>query len=173
MDGYLLDTNVLIHPLKPQPQESGTVQQWLAKLSPEMPILVSVAALAELYVGPPRLKGADDVQARREIETSISHSAFKICEITKHTAAVYGDLKARMMRQYNRPKGKGKWPEKWPLPDKGSQLGIDEFDLLIVAHALEYRLVLVTNDDMKRIRDGLGEVAAELQIVDWTKEPPV
>lgn len=85
---------------------------------------------------------------------------------------MYGNLKAQLMLKYNRkgvPRG-SKWPETWPLPHKGSVLGVDEFDLLMVAHALEHRLVLVTNDEMRRIRDGLGGAADDLQVEDWTQE---
>ena len=73
------------------------------------------------------------------------------------------------MRKYNRARKSPKWPEEWPVPDTGKALEIDEFDLLTVAHALEYRLILVTGDDLRRIRDGLGEAAEELQLEDWTR----
>jgi predicted nucleic acid-binding protein len=80
------------------------------------------------------------------------------------------------MLKYNRGgrRKAAKWPENWSLPDTGFSLGVDEFDLLMVAHALEHRLVLVADDEMSRIRDGLGEAAAELQVEDWTLEssPP-
>ena len=99
----------------------------------------------------------------------MARNDFKIRALTKHSAAVYGDLKARLMLKYNRQdrRSGAKRPEEWPLPDKAGKLGIDEFDLLMVTHALEYRLVLATDEEMTRIRDGLGEAAPDLRLEDW------
>lgn len=172
MDGYLLDTNVLVPLLRPGHSAGEAVRNRLAQVPPASPLFISVAALAELQVGPV-WSGGDADQARREIEVTISDNGFKVREITRHTAAVYGDLKARLMLKYNRKKAPkpAKWPETWPMPDTGAELGVDELDLLMVAHALEHRLVLVTNDEMRRIRDGLGEAAPDLRLEDWTHEP--
>ena len=170
MDGYLLDTNVLIPLLRPNHKDYETIKRRLVQATTGSPVWVSVAALAELHVGA-FLSVGDSDRARREIEETIADHHLWVREITRHTAAMYGDLKARLMLKYNRPTGKGKWPENWPLPDKGVMLGVDEFDLLMVSHALEYGLVLVTNDEMRRIREGLGEVATDLQIEDWTQVP--
>ena len=46
------------------------------------------------------------------------------------------------------------------------ELGIDENDLWIAAQAIEHNLVLVTNDEMKRIKHVAGPV---LDIEDWTE----
>lgn len=173
MEGYLLDTNVLIPLIRPGRAAGKSVRRRLAEVATESPVFVSVAALAELHVGP-IWRGGNADQSRYEIEATIADSGLKVREITRHTAAVYGDLKARLMLKYNRggERNAAKWPEGWPLPDTGKTLGVDEFDLLMVAHALEYRLVLVTNDQMRRIRDGLGEVADELRFEDWTAAAP-
>ena len=167
MDGYLLDTNVLVTLLRGGPAREAMVRR-LASLA-ESHISVSVAALAELDVGC-SLGSKNRDEARRDLHETMASNDFKIRELTKHSAAVYGDLKARLMLKYNRQdhrKG-AKRPEEWPLPDKAGKLGIDEFDLLMVTHALEYRLVLVTNEEMTRIRDGLGEAAADLRLEDWS-----
>jgi predicted nucleic acid-binding protein len=49
-------------------------------------------------------------------------------------------------------------------PVTSRELGIQENDLWIAAQALEYNLVLVTNDKMDRIRD----VCEDLQVENWT-----
>lgn len=171
MHGYLLDTNVLATLLHPKDPAREAIAKRLAGLA-ESPVSVSVAALAELEVGCSLGSKSQD-EARRELREAIASNDFKIRALTKHSAAVYGDLKARLMIKYNRqdhPRG-AKRPDEWPLPDKAGKLGIDEFDLLMVTHALEYRLVLVTKDEMARIRDGLGEAAADLRLEDWSTSP--
>jgi predicted nucleic acid-binding protein len=173
VDGYLLDTNVIIPLLRPNHRAAKAVQHRLVNVPAPCPVFVSVAAMAELYVGP-LWSGRDAEEARREIEATISANNIKVREITKHSATVYGDLKARLMQKYGRsskPKA-AKWPEIWPIPLTGASLGVDEFDLLIIAHALEHNLVLVTNDEMPRIRDGIGEAAADLRTEDWTCASP-
>lgn len=169
LDGYLLDTNVLVMLLRPEHRSGDAVVKRLAGLPAASPVFVSVATLAELEVGC-SLGDKERDEARRDIYATIRSNGFKIRELTKHSAAVYGDLKAKLMIKYgrrDRPKD-AKRPEEWPLPDKAGKLGIDEFDLLIVTHALEHRLVLVARDEMARIRDGLGEAASDLRLEDWS-----
>lgn len=171
MDGYLLDTNVIVTLLRPNHRDGPSVRRRLAQVPSDSPVYISAAALCELQVGPILGKKNAD-EARREIDSTITQEGFMIRDVTKKTAVVYGDLKARLMLKYNRrtQKNIAKWPERWTLPDTGALLGIDEFDLLMVAHAIEFRLVLVTNDEMPRIREGLGDVAGELHLEDWTEE---
>lgn len=168
MDGYLLDTNVLVTLLHPKDPARKEIVKRLAGLA-DSPVSVSVAALAELEVGC-SLRSESRNEARRELREAIASSGFKIRAFTQHSAAVYGILKARLMIKYNRQDYRrgAKRPDEWPLPDKAGKLGIDEFDLLMVTHALEYGLVLVTRDRMSRIRDGLGEAAANLRLEDWS-----
>ncbi len=168
VDGYLLDTNVLVTLLNPTDPARAAIVKRLAALA-ESPVSVSVAALAELEVGC-SLGSKDRDDARREISEVVHGSGLKVRDFTKHSAAVYGELKAQLMTKYDRQGHRrgAKRPDEWPLPDKAGKLGIDEFDLLMVTHALEYRFVLVTRDEMCRIRDGLGEAAADLRLEDWS-----
>lgn len=165
MDGYLLDTNVLIPLVRPKHKHTEIVKRWLERVPGDAPIFLSVAAIAELFVGP-MFGGGDVEEVRREIEAVIKSNGFSVLAIDRHVAAEYGNLKARLMLKYDR-KGKpkpAKWPENWELPERGSKLGIDELDLLMIAQALQRRLMLVTNDEMRRIREGLDGVAPELEI---------
>jgi predicted nucleic acid-binding protein len=168
LDGYLLDTNVLATLLAPEDPAREAIAKRLASLA-DSHVSVSVAALAELEVGC-SLGSKDRDDARREISEVVHGSGLKVRDFTEHSAAVYGELKAKLMIKYNRQHHRrgAKRPEEWPLPDKAGKLGIDEFDLLMVTHALEYRLVLVTKEAMARIRDGLGEAATDLRLEDWS-----
>jgi len=76
------------------------------------------------------------------------------------------------MRKYNREglKKAAKWPEDWTSPDKGTTLGVDELDLLVVSHALERRLVLLTTDPMLRILEGIGGAEENLMLDNWISE---
>ena len=55
-------------------------------------------------------------------------------------------------------------PKQLVDPMTSRELGIQENDLWIAAQALEYNLVLVTNNKMDRIRD----VCEDLQVENWT-----
>ena len=168
MDGYLLDTNVLVDLLSPGGTHRDEIVEKIKAIDPNSPLYVATPALAELEVG--CFLGARDYdEARNEIASVIQHHKFQIRDFTHHTAAVYGDLKAKLMRKFSRKgKGKAKRPESWTFPDTAEKLCIDELDLFMVAHALEQNLVLVTNDLMKRIQEGIGDIANDLRIEDWT-----
>ncbi len=67
-----------------------------------------------------------------------------------------------------------KWPEAWVHPDTGHKLGIDEMDLIIISHAIERNLVLVTSDRLNRIRDGIRLIDIAFRTEKWagTAGPP-
>jgi predicted nucleic acid-binding protein len=170
VDGYLLDANALFSLLKPNDPKRQVILAHIRAVPAEAPIFVATSTLAEAEVGC-CLGDRARSEAQAEIRETIRANGFGVIDFTRHTAAEYGALKAALMYKYNRAgvkKNAAKWPEAWPNPATGRSLDIDEFDLLVVAHALERRLVLVTNDEMHRIRDGLGEAASELRLEDWS-----
>lgn len=133
------------------------------------PIYVSPFALAEFNVGCclTNADAADAATARQEAIDFLDTHGFQVPPATRHTATHYGQLKARLIRKYDREsltkKSRAKWPEGWLDPATGEKLGVDELDLLIVAQAIERNLVLVSGDSMRRI----CEVAPELHVEDW------
>jgi predicted nucleic acid-binding protein len=60
-----------------------------------------------------------------------------------------------------------KWPEVWTSPVKGQPLGADEFDLIMVSHAMERNMVLVTNDPMRRIIEGISSLGSAPRFDNW------
>lgn len=66
----------------------------------------------------------------------------------------------------NDKKRKGLRPEQLCDPVTSLELGIQENDLWIVAQAITYGLVLVTNDKLKRISEVISD---ELHIENWTE----
>jgi len=168
MDGYLLDTNHLIPLLRDHHPHRTAVLKELAMASTDAPVYVATATLAELEVGC-CIGAKERSEAQTEIREVIRGNRLSVLEFTKHTAVEYGALKAVLMRKYNREgvKRAAKWPEVWTSPDKGVTLGVDEFDLLVVSHAIERRLVLATTDQMLRILEGLNSGADGLNVISW------
>ncbi len=172
MDGYLLDTNHVIPILRDKDDHRAAILHRLGTVAAESPVYIATATIAELEVGCClRTSGRDEGQA--EIREVIRANGVKILDFTIHTAAEYGGLKAALMRTYNR-KGvekAAKWPEAWPNPDTGQKLGIDELDLIIISHAVERNLVLVTSDPMKRINEGIRSTEIAVRSENWVAAP--
>ena len=122
----------------------------------DSPVCIAATTLAELEVGFV-LGYKDRFQAQAELREVMRENNLSVVDFTKHTAAEYGTLKAGLMQKYNREalKRRAKWPEAWISADTGRTLDVDEFDLLVISHAVERRLVLVTSDPMRRIFDGI------------------
>ena len=97
MDGYLLDTNVIVTLLRPNHRNGPSVRRRLAQVPSDSPVYISAAALCELQVGPILGKKNAD-EARREIDSTITQEGFMIRDVTKKTAVVYGDLKGDMFK---------------------------------------------------------------------------
>lgn len=158
MDGYLLDTNHLIPLLRDRHPHREIVLQQLGTAAADSPVYVASSTLAELEVGC-CLGATERFEAQAELREVVRANNLSVLDFTRHTAAEYGSLKASLMQKFNREhakKNKAKWPELWTSPDKASTLGIDEFDLLVVSHAIERRLILVTTDFMRRILEGIA-----------------
>ncbi len=175
-NGYLLDANHLIPLLRPNDDRRTAILARMAAESARSPMFVATATLAELEVGFCLWQDGDPrSELQAEFRKTIRTNDLNVLDFTDHTAAEYGVLKAALMLKYNRQnvtKNRAKWPEVWTSPDKGATLdGVDEFDLLVVSHAIERNLVLVATDPMLRICDGLDDVPDCPQFVDWISNP--
>lgn len=166
MDGYIVDTNILLFLMGERSSCHEAVWRRRRACPDGAPIYVSPFAMMELNVGC-FLTNADPAAAYQGAVDFLEENGFQVPPATKHTAPHYGELKARLMRRFDREKltnkNRAKWPEGWPDPATGEKLGADEIDLLIAAQAIERNLVLVSGDSMLRIR----EVAPELHVEDW------
>ena len=133
------------------------------------PLCDAAVTLAELEVGCCfQEKGREAAQA--EIREVLHANKLDIRPFTRHTAAEYGMLKAALMRKFASKgvKSTAKWPEVWTSPVPGQPLGADEFDLVLVSHAIERNMVLVTSDPMGRIIEGITSLGAIPRFDDWT-----
>ena len=149
MDGYLFDTNTLSALLDPGHSKHADAMAAVASLDPAAPKFVSVVALAELQFGKLLIEAfAGSTPAT--LTWIISRAqAYAPLDITRHTAADYGELKANLAKLYlarafgrDRPR----WLENWVDQATGQRLQVDENDLWMCAQARERNLIMLTAD---------------------------
>ena len=91
--------------------------------------------------------------------------------VDKHTIGSYSDLRAALFRKYAPRNKKGRLTKKWPedLQDRttAKQLGVQENDIWIAAQAIQYNLVLITADHMRRLADVSETLDYPLQLARW------
>lgn len=168
MDVYLLDTNHIVAMLRAKDPRRRTVLAKMAALPPESHVCIATVTLAELEVGCAAKTIRRD-EAQTEIRDVIGVNKLDVRPFTRHTAAEYGAIKAALMRQYDRAgrSNAAKWPEGWDKPPGGAKLGADEIDIMLVSHAVERNMVLVTGDRLSRIADALYNAGISLQRDNW------
>jgi predicted nucleic acid-binding protein len=168
VDAYLLDTNHVITLLREKDARRARLLDRLAALPPESPVCIATVTLAELEVGC-ACKSAERARAQAELRDVLAKNSFDVRPFTNHTAAEYGAIKAALMNQYDRAgrKNAAKWPEGWTKPTTGEKLGADEIDVMLVSHAVERNMVLVTHDPMNRIFDALGPAGIQIRRENW------
>ncbi len=162
MDEYLVDTNILFDMMHPNAAHNKEV--WKNRRTRNAILHLPVIVLGETQLGF-HLGGIDLDAARRDLDVFLDRNGLILQQATKHTAQIYGDIKARLIEKYSSKKTKhrAKWPERWSDPVTGADLGIDECDLWIVAQAIERNFVLVTADKMDRLR----AVIIDLRVENW------
>ena len=164
MHGYLLDTNIVRYWFDERRSEHQRVLQHIQELPGEPPLMISAITLGEIEYG---LQVARiDTLKQEAFHAFISTNLPMVLDITKATRIYYGSLRASVFEKYapNARRRRGLRPEQLIDPVTSRELGIQENDFWIAAQALEYNLVLVTNDKMDRIRD----VCGDLQVENWT-----
>lgn len=168
MDAYLLDTNHIITLLRASDARRVTLLAKLAALPPESPVCIATVTLAELEVGC-ACKATERATAQAELREVLAKNRFDVRPFTNHTAAEYGAIKAALMNHFDRTgrKNAAKWPEGWTKPATGEKLGADEIDVMLVSHAVECNMVLVSDDGMKRIFDALGPAGFCVRRENW------
>lgn len=133
-------------------------------------IYVSRITIGEIEYGY-ELYTSKEPARRRKAEANMR--AFTLIRDTdKGTTAPYAKIRAELYRQKapRKPSGhiKNVRPERLIDKTTGQELGIQENDLWIAAIAVEYNMILVTDDRMRHIQ----EAAPDLKILKWKKPPP-
>jgi len=165
VDGYLLDTNILSYWFDATRPEHDTVKQHVDSLPDEAPLWVSAITLGEIDYGH-RCSPKSNTDAQAEFRMFLEEAMPCVVGIDKHTDSHYGMLRSLLFKAFGSKTRRQKWPEELADPTTAKQLGIQENDIWIAAQALQFNLVLVTNDKMLRLR----QIAPELRIENWTRD---
>jgi tRNA(fMet)-specific endonuclease VapC len=168
MEGYLLDTNAVSPLWNARHPEHESIRKFFADIS-DSPVWLSIIALAEIEYGlkvTPKMDTESQNQVRREIS---NHPL--ILDIDKHTIVAYSDLRAALFKKYSPIDRRGKLTVKWPedLFERTSakELGVQENDIWIAAQAIQYNLILITDDYMRRLVEVSENLEYPLQIARW------
>jgi len=155
IEGYLLDNNIISVLLQPaDPRYAGIRAKFDA--IKHGPVFLPVIAIAEIEFGLDI--GANNQEQTKALRNFFSEYPHHL-PVDDHTVEPYALLRGQIWRDHAtlRKSGRGyeeKLPEKLTDRVTGQSLEIDERDLLIASVAVQYRLVLATNDSrggMKRI----------------------
>jgi tRNA(fMet)-specific endonuclease VapC len=126
--------------------------------------MVSAITLGEIECGL-SVVSEDDPTEQHALRIFVDRHLPMVLDIRKTTRTYYGMLRAGLFEKYapREKRRRGLRPEQLVDPVTSRELGIQENDIWLAAQALEFNLVLVTNDSMGRIRD----VCEALQIENW------
>jgi tRNA(fMet)-specific endonuclease VapC len=126
--------------------------------------MVSAITLGEIEYGL-RVVSEDSTPSQEAFRALVEHRLPMVLDISKTTRLYYGWLRARLFEKYapRKKRRRGLRPEQLIDPVTSRELGIQENDLWLAAQALEFNLVLVTNDALERMRD----ICADLMIENW------
>jgi len=168
VDGYLLDTNAVSILWNKRHPEHDMVKDFFAGFS-HSPVWLSTTVLAEIEYGL-KITPKMDIDSQNQVRREISNYPL-ILDIDKHTIAPYSDLRAELFKYFSPRDRRGRLTVKWPedLIERTSakELGIQENDIWIAAQAIQYNLILVTDDYMQRLVEVSENLDYPLQIARW------
>jgi len=168
MEGYLLDTNAVSPLWNARHPEHNTVESFLAGAS-QSPVWLSTIVLAEIEYGL-KITPKMDIDSQNQVRREMSNHPL-ILDIDKHTIAPYSDLRAALFHTFSPRDRRGRLTVKWPedLFERTSakELGVQENDIWIAAQAIQYNLILVTDDHMQRLANVSENMDYPLQIARW------
>ena len=168
MDGYLLDTNAASILWDMRNREYKTLRSFIQKID-QSPIWISIVVFGEIEYG---LKTAPRMDERLQADVRKKMSFFPlVLEMDKHTVEPYSDLRAALFKKYSpkdkRGRLKAKWPEDLRERTTAKELGVQENDIWIAAQAVQYNLVLVSSDYMRRLQEVSTDLDYPLQLASW------
>jgi len=169
MDGYLLDTNAASVLWDARHADHDKIRAFLESVSPA-PVWISIIALAEVEYG---LKTAPamNFETHRDVRAEMAKYS-EVLEPDKHTIAPYSDLRAELFKTYAPKDRKGRITKKW-VEDlfehtSAKELhGSQENDIWVASLAIQYNLVLVTEDRMEPIVEVSKRLSDSLRIQKW------
>jgi tRNA(fMet)-specific endonuclease VapC len=168
MNGYLLDTNAASVLWDRRHREHKKIRAFLHGKA-ESPAWVSIFVLGEIEYG---LKIAPQMDEARQNEVRRQMVAFPlILDVDKHTVGPYSDLRAALFKKFSPKDRRGRLEAKRPEDlwerTTAKELGVQENDIWIVAQAIQYNLVLITGDHMRRLEEVSRTLPYPLQLAPW------
>ena len=165
MRDYLLDTNIWSDWYDPEKRDY-VIERFREKEREGSKLHLSVVVLGEAYYGYEVLTPKEKRELG-DIVGFVSGQMPEVIGVDRHVSKIYGKLRAGLFEKYApRPlRKKGMRPEQLVDPCTSLELGIQENDLWIVAQAINWGLVLATNDKkMKPIWEVAGD---DLLVETW------
>jgi predicted nucleic acid-binding protein len=166
-EAYLLDTNVICALADANHSGHASVRQRFQQVDPQF-VLLPTMAVAEIEFGMAR---AANVRPDKREELRRFIARFEHLPFDQNCVQPYSIVRAELWRMHGTTRQRGKrlvYDEKHPeqLHEKatGTELGIDEPDLIIASVGMAQNLVLVTNDigaGMGRVKDAADKVYRE------------
>ena len=168
MDGYLLDTTAASALWDRRHHDHPKIRGFLRSAA-DSPTWVSIVVLGEVEYG---LKIVPQMDEDLQAEVRRRMARFpQILDVNKHTIEPYSDLRAALFKKYSPRDRRGRLRTKWPedLRERTSskELGVQENDLWIAAQAVQYKLVLVSGDYMRRLQEVSAALDCPLQLASW------
>jgi tRNA(fMet)-specific endonuclease VapC len=167
MDGYLLDTNAASILWNSRHRDHKVLRDFLSEKS-KSPVWVSIIAFGEIEYG---LKVTPQMDENSQEEVRKRMSEYVFLDVNKHTVEPYSNLRSALFTKYSPRNRRGrlriKWPEDLQERTSAKELGIQENDIWIAAQAVQYNLVLVSGDHMRRLREVSTSLAYPLQLASW------
>ena len=163
-EAYLLDTNVICALADANHSGHAPVRQRFQQVDPQF-VLLPTMAVAETEFGMAR---AANVRPEKREELRQFIARFEQLPFDVNCVQPYSVVRTELWRMHGTTRQRGKrfvYDEKHPeqLCEKvtGTELGIDEPDLIIASVAIAQNLVLVTNDTgagMSRVKEAAEKV---------------
>jgi predicted nucleic acid-binding protein len=177
VDGYLLDNNIISILARPSDSRYPGISADFQAIRPGS-VFLPVIAIAEIEFGM-RLSSSSNEEQKKDLRDFFTQYPLHL-PIDDNTIEPYAMLRAQLWRDHGTRKRRGykeKVPEDLAERVSGKSLVIDERDLLIASIAVQYNLILATNDQnigMKRIEEAVRKLEAagapvHLRIEYWPK----
>jgi tRNA(fMet)-specific endonuclease VapC len=166
--GYVLDTNIVSYWFDGHSPQNGAIVERIESLPAGAPLRISAISLGEIEFGF-RVRREADAELERDLRRFVQEKLPTVLDVTSTTRAYYGSIRAALFERYAPRDKRAKRFRLGQLTDPVSELelGIQENDVWIAAQAIEYNLVLVSNDKLTKIRD----IAGDLLLENWARVP--
>lgn len=163
MQGYLLDTNAASALWNVRDENHHKIKGFIDGIGNSL-VFISVIAISEVEYGLKRQNTKISELTKAHIRDEMSKFP-EVLSINKHTSDPYSDLRAKLFDKYSEKNRK--WPEDLIDRTTAKKLGVQENDIWLASQAIQYNLILISSDRMKRINEITERFGGELKIQDW------